>query len=256
VTAAGPPRDRLPRGGRLLVALVSCLAAAPAAGAQATEASIHPSFTPNRLAAAAAFRFAFALTGGEGNVPPPVRRVLVRLPAGFALDLRRVATCASSRLRDGGPGACPARSLVGRGHALLEVHAGSQSIPEEAQLSAVRATDRGGHPTFAIYGQGQTPLQQHSISTATLSRDAPPYGSRLTVSVPPIPTLVLEPDASILSFALTIGGPTGGPGGRAGPTVTVPRRCPRGGFPFAAEFQFTDGSHAAAAAHVPCPGRR
>jgi hypothetical protein len=256
VTAAGPSRHRLPCGGRLLVALASCLAAAPAAGAQATEASIHPSFTPSRLGAPAAFRFAFTLTGAEGSVPPPVRTVLVRLPAGIALDLRRVAPCASSRLRDGGPAACPARSLIGRGHALLEVHAGSQSIPEEAQLSALRATDRRGQPTFAIYGEGQTPLHQHTISTGTVSRDAAPYGSRLTVSVPPIPTLVLEPDASILSFALTIGQPTGGSGGRAGATVTVPRHCPGGGFPFAAEFQFADGSRAAAAAHAPCPGRR
>jgi hypothetical protein len=255
VTAAGSPRDRVRRGGRLLAALASCLAA-PAAGAQATEASIQPSFTPNRLAAPAAFRFAFSLTGDEGNVPPPVRRILVRLPAGIALDLRRVAPCASSRLRDGGPAACPARSLIGRGHALLEVHAGSQSIPEQAQLSAVRTTDRRGRPTFAIYGQGQTPLQQHTISTAALSRDAAPYGSRLTVSVPPIPTLVLEPDASILSFALTIGRPAGGSGGRPGATVTVPRRCPGGGFPFAAQFQFADGSRAAARAHAPCPGRR
>jgi hypothetical protein len=134
---------------------------------------------------------------------------------------------------------------------LLEVHAGSQSIPEEAQLSAVRATDRGGRPTFAIYGQGQTPLQQHTISTATVSRDAAPYGSRLTVSVPPIPTLVLEPDASIISLSLTLGG---GRAHAAG-ALTVPRRCPAGGFPFAAEFGFAGGSRATATARVRCPGR-
>jgi hypothetical protein len=73
----------------------------------------------------------------------------------------------------------------------------------------------------------------------------------LAVSIPPIPTLVLEPDASIISFSLAIGGSRS----HAAGAVTVPRRCPAGGFPFAAEFGFADGSRASAAAHVPCPGR-
>jgi hypothetical protein len=38
--------------------------------------------------------------------------------------------------------------------------------------------------------------------------------------------------------------------------VSVPERCPRGGFPFAAEFTFQDGSSASAQTTVPCPPRR
>jgi hypothetical protein len=177
--------------------------------------------------------------------------MIVRLPAGLGIDLRGVASCAPARLRSGGPGACPASSLLGAGHAQLEVHAGSQSIPEDAVISAVRTPDRAGHPALAIFGRGDTPLQEQTLSPATLLADRAPYGARLAVSIPPIPTLVLEPDASIISFSLTLGGRRSHGSG----AITVPRRCPAGGFPFAAEFGFADGSRATAAARVACPGR-
>ncbi len=37
--------------------------------------------------------------------------------------------------------------------------------------------------------------------------------------------------------------------------VRLPRRCPRGGFPFAANFTFQDGAHTVARTTVPCPAR-
>jgi hypothetical protein len=233
-----------------LLALAGCFTA-PVASAQAPAASIHASFAPDTPGARTSFTFAYRLRDREGGVPPPLRGMVVRLPAGLGLNLRGVASCPLARLQRRGPSGCPRRSLLGRGHALLEVHAGSQSIPEEAVVSAVRAPDRSGHAALALFGQGETPLQQQTISTATLLPDRAPYGTRLTVSIPPIPTVVYEPDASILSFTLVIGGPRAhGAGG-----VTVPRHCPAGGFPFAAEFAFADGSRAGATAQIPCPGR-
>jgi hypothetical protein len=37
--------------------------------------------------------------------------------------------------------------------------------------------------------------------------------------------------------------------------IEVPERCPRDGFPFAADFGFLDGSHASAHTTVRCPPR-
>jgi hypothetical protein len=232
-----------------LLALASCSTAVPGAFAQSPTAAIRASFRPDASAARTAFTFAFTLKDAEAGVPPPLRRMVVHLPAGLGFDLGGVASCGLARLQGSGPAGCPARSLVGRGHTLLEVHAGSQSIPEEAVLSALRTPDRGGHRALAIFGQGETPLQQRTISTAMVLADRPPYGAELKLSIPHIPTVVYEPDASILSFSLTIGGSgVDGPG-----AITVPRHCPAGGFPFAAEFTFADQSWAAATAHVPCP---
>ena len=240
---------------RLAAAAVCCCAAVAAAPAHAeTDAGLQPSFVPDALGASTAFTLAFGLHVGLEGVPPPTSRIVVHLPAGLGIDLRAVAGCAVSRLRSAGAGGCPGRSLIGSGHAVVEVHAGSQSIPEQATIRVFRGPDRSGRPTIAILSRGDTPLQEQTVSTATLAADRSPYGYRLTVSIPPIPTVAYEPDASIVSLSLTIGTVAGRPRAHAAAgTITVPRHCPAGGFPFAAEFAFADETTAAASARVRCP---
>jgi hypothetical protein len=87
------------------------------------------------------------------------------------------------------------------------------------------------------------------------------FGSQLSASVPPIPSVPNGPDVSVVSVKATIGPehltyykhvhgrrvsfhPQG---------VDVPEHCPRGGFPFAAEFTFQDGSHTTASTKIACP---
>jgi hypothetical protein len=238
------------------LALVGCAASAPAAAGAATGASIHASFLPDRLGASTAFTFAARLSeqgegvAGEEGVPAPVRTIVVHLPAGLGIDVRGVGTCTGARLRRAGAAACPSASLVGRGRATLEVHAGSETIPEQATLWAFRGPSVGGHLTLEVLSQGSTPLDERTVSSGVMQADSPPYGSKLTVSIPPIPTLMYEPDASIVSFSLTVGNPRAkaGTGG-----ITVPRSCPAGGFPFAATFTFAGQSSASSAADAPCP---
>jgi hypothetical protein len=215
-------------------------------------ARIRASFGPDRLAARTAFTFAFGLHSAEGEVPPPLTGLVVHLPAGLGLDLTHAADCVPSRLRQSGPAGCPARSVIGRGHAVLEVHAGSQAIEEEAAVWALRTPNRGGRSTFEVFGRGETPLEQQTTSTAVISADGAPYGSELMVSIPPIPTVVYEPDASIVSFSLTIGAQRES-GGHPSAAVTVPRRCPAGGFPFAADFAFADETSVRVTARIQCP---
>jgi hypothetical protein len=241
------------RAVRILLALTACCGAAPPADAGASEARIHPSFLPDRLGAHTALSFAFKLEGTEAEVPPPLSRMVVKLPAGLGFDLRAAATCVPSRLRRGGAAACPTRSLIGRGDAVLEVHAGSQAISEEALLWALRTPNRGGRASFALFGQGQTPLEQQTISIAVVSPASAPYGSQLTVSIPPIPTVMYEPDASIISLSVTVGAAHGGTRAHGFAAVSVPRRCPAEGFAFAADFALADGTAAHASARIPCP---
>jgi len=89
-----------------------------------------------------------------------------------------------------------------------------------------------------------------------------PYGEELEMSIPPVPSLPLEPDASIVTFSLTVGAGRGSeltrprqPHRLPHPqsAVSVPRSCPAGGFPFAAEFTYADGSLGSVMARVPCP---
>jgi hypothetical protein len=226
------------------------LALAPVAGADAeTQASVEPAFSPSTLGVSTRLTLELTLGGGHEGVPPPTRQIVVHLPAGLGIHLGSVATCAPARLAARGPGGCPKRSLIARGSSTVEVHAGSQTIPEHAAVSVVRAPSRGGHPTIAILASGKTPLDQNTLSIGTLSADKAPYGSKLTIAVPPIPSLALEPDASIVSFTITMG--TGSPA--AAGLVTVPGTCPGGGFPFAVDFGFVDATASTASVSVPCP---
>ncbi len=230
-------------------------AAAPAApAAAATGASIRPSLLPNQLGASTALTLAFRFSGGADGVPAPLSAMVVRLPAGLTINLRGVGTCTKARLEGRGAAGCPAGSLVGHGHARMSVHAGSLAVPEEATITIFRGPDRRSHPTLEIFSQGETPLDQSSTSTGVLEPDSSPYGSKLTVSIPAIPTLVLEPNASFISLSLTLGGVGRDPRAHAAAgTILVPHSCPVGGFPFAASFAFADGSAASASATAPCP---
>jgi hypothetical protein len=233
---------------RAICGCVAVIAFAGATAQAATDVSVFPLVVPYSLGAHAKATISLRFSGGTHGVPAPLRGLVLRLPAGLGVHLSGVATCPTASLRARGAAGCPGDSLIGHGRAMLEVHAGSQTLPESAAISVFRAPDRGGHRAFAIYGHGQTPRDETTISTAILLGDSPPYGSKLVVAVPPIPTLTFEPDASYTTLSLTIGG-----SGRAPNPIVIPSHCPRGGFAFAASFSFAGGAHAGESGRLPCP---
>jgi len=212
---------------------------------EGTTTSLVPSFSPDRLGAAAALTLNIDYAGVPHRVPAPVRNTVVHLPAGLSFHMQSVSTCSHAGVSRG---SCPASSRVGAGSDVAVAHLGSQTLSETASASAYRGPNQGGHPTLLIASQGLTPLIERVVITAVLQRDRPPYGLELQMSVPPIPTLPTEPNASILRFTLTIGGGHGPRG-----VVQTPHSCPAGGFPFGADFTFTDGSTASSTATARCP---
>ncbi len=234
-----------------LLTIVLCLSgglisAALTSAAQAeTAAAVKASFSPDRLGATATFTLGLNFAGEHQRIPAPVRTTVVHLPAGLGINLRGVGVCQPARLRAGD---CPAASRIGRGHALMEALAGAIVITEDASLQAFRGPNRSGRPVLEISGQGLTPLIERITFTGVVVPDRAPYGLKILMRIPPVPTLPTEPDASAVSFSLTFGGP-----GTRKRTVTVPSTCPTGGFPFAADFGFTDGTSNSAATQLACP---
>jgi hypothetical protein len=234
----------------LSTSLVSTgLATAPAQAT--TTATIRPSLSPDRPGAETAFTLTLGFNGEGKMVPSPVRSSVVHLPAGLGINLSGVRTCSLGRLHSEGPSACPAGSLIGRGHALMEAQLGALVITEDATLQAFRGPNRGGRPVIEISGQGLTPLVERITFSGVLLSDHAPYGSKLAMSIPPIPTVPTEPDASTVKFSVTFGAAAGS--GHHGGSITVPGHCPSGGFPFAADFKFADGSATSASAAATCP---
>jgi hypothetical protein len=235
----------------VLVTLSMCTALAARAYAE-TLATITPLLSPDRLGATGALSFTIRFADTGASVPLPVRSSTLRFPASMTLEVPHLRSCSVARLRARGAGGCNPESLLGRGHALVEVDVGSQILTEDVSLSAFLGPLDNLQPSILILGQGYTPFDERVVMAGAMRPGDAPYGEALTLAIPPIPTLTLEPDASIATFSLTVG-THARHGAAAANTIRVPASCPPGGFPFAGEFTYADGSSAISTATVPCP---
>jgi hypothetical protein len=233
----------------LCVSLAFCVVL-PAGAQAATVSSLTPSFSPDRLGVGTALTVGIDYSNQQGGIPAPVSHAVLHLPAGMSIDLHGVGICPKSRLEKNAGRGCPASSKIGAGSALMGAHLGSLNMDESATLTAWRGPNREGLPTLEIAGQGLSPLSERVVLVGVLQPDHSPYGQELTLSIPPIPTLPTEPDASTLRFLLTVGSAHGA---RGGGQLRVPRACPAEGFPFAVDFTYADGSTSSSAATAPCP---
>lgn len=219
-------------------------------GAQAaTVGGITPSFTPDRAGAGTAFTLAMGFSQEQGGVPEPVTNMVIHLPAGLGIDVRGVSTCPKALLERHAGRGCPASARVGGGSARMGAHLGATNLDESAALTAWRGPNQAGHTTLEILGHGLTPLDEHVTITGVLEPDRAPYSQKLVMKIPPIPTLTGEANASVLRSTVTIGSAHG----RLGRLMRVPRSCPAGGFPFAADFSYADATSSSATATVHCP---
>jgi hypothetical protein len=214
-------------------------------------ATIAASFQPDKLGASGALTVTIDLTRGVVGVPPPLRSSILRLPTGLGIEIPHLQSCEPVRLRLLGARGCPAQSRLGVGRALVRAPLGSQPLEESISLWVFLGPLHDLQPTFELLAQGYTPFDERVVLSGTVLPDGPPYGEDLVLSVPAIPTLPLEPAASIASMSLTIG--SSRRSARESNTAVEPSRCPSGGFPFAAELTYADGSTQDASATTPCP---
>jgi hypothetical protein len=249
----------------LVAALALAVAPAPA-GAVVEQASLHASFSPDRLGAPTTIAFSFHLATSEGLAPPPLTRLDLQMPAGlnYTETTLGLALCKPAALIAEGLAGCPANSRLGYGSALVEVPFGSGSGHEIPEIQAVAGPSPNGNLVVLFYANGLYPVDAQLAFSGEVLPDSGRFGSQLATNVPLVTSVPDGPDVSIVSATSTIG-----PShltyyrhvhGRLVPFhprgVSVPERCPRGGFPFAAQFSFQDGSRASAQTTVPCPPAR
>jgi hypothetical protein len=246
--------------------VLACALTAPGAGAATELASLHASFSPNRLGAPTTISFALHLQTSEGTAPPPLTSLDLRIPAGmnYTATTLGLAICQPAALQDAGLAGCPPNSRLGYGSALVEVPFGSGEGHEIPEIQAVAGPSPHGNLVVLFYANGLYPVYAQLAFSGEVLPDSGRYGSQLQTTVPLVASVPGGPDVSIVSVTTTIGPqhltyykhvhgrlvafkPRG---------VAVPERCPRGGFPFAADFAFQDGSRTSATTTVPCPPRR
>jgi hypothetical protein len=235
----------------------------PAAQAVEERASLHASFSPNRLGAPTTISFSFHIRTAEGAAPPPMTALDLQLPAGmnYTTTTLGLATCDAETLAARGLAGCPANSRLGHGSALVEVPFGVGTGHEIPEIQAVAGPSPNGNLVVLFYANGLEPVYAQLAFSGEVLPDTGRFGSQLSANVPLVTSVPGGPDVSIVSVQTTIG-----PNqltyyrrahGRLQPFkprgVAVPERCPRGGFPFAAQFRFLDGTTTKATASVACP---
>jgi hypothetical protein len=153
---------------------------------------------------------------------------------------------------------------MGYGTALTEIAFGPEIVKETADIAIVRAPTNARQFALLFYANGRTPVDAQIVFRGLLAPAPAPFGGSIHIDVPLVPSLPEAPDVSVIRVRSTIGPhrltyfeevngrrvayePHG---------IPLPDRCPRGGFQFAGEFSFQDGSHASARTAVPCPGSR
>ncbi len=237
---------------RAVLAALIVLAALAASAQAATVATITPVLSPDRLAAKGALTLTVRYAEDQLGIPAPVRRMVLRLPVGLTLEIPHLSSCNVALLEARGVSGCPRQSEIGSGEALVEADLGAEKPTESVTLRAFLGPPQNLQPTFSILAQGSSPFSTNLVLAATALPDRAPYGEKLVMWVPPIPTLPPQPDVSVVSFSLRIGTSSHHRTHGAN-TVLMPSRCPAGGFPFVAESTYDDGSVGSARAAERCP---
>lgn len=207
--------------------------------------------------------FGFQIVTRPGEIPPPLDAINLFYPAqlGIATSGLGLNSCAVQTLQAEGPEGCPTDSLSGNGNAIVEIPVGPEIVKETARITFIAGPLQDGHLTFLIYASGATPINAQIILPTLLLPATAPFGGRLHLNVPLVPSLPEGPDAAVVSLQSTLG-----PLGLTyyehahGKTIAyhpkgilLPNTCPHGGFPLAATFTFFSGTHAHTNATVPCP---
>jgi hypothetical protein len=249
-----------------MAALLVCCALPATAAASTERATLNASFSPDRLGASTTISFGFHVETTEGTAPPPMTKLDLRMPTGISYTTTTLglAVCQPRVLLEQGIAGCPPNSRLGFGSAFVEVPFGVGSGHEIPEIQAVAGPSPGGNLVVLFYANGLFPVSAQLVFQGEVLAASGAYGTQLAANVPLVTSVPDGPDVSIVSVQSTIGPsrltyykhvhgrkvafhPKG---------VSVPERCPHGGFPFAAEFTFQDGSQASAQVSVPCPPQR
>jgi hypothetical protein len=243
--------------------LVCCCCYLPATAGATQTATLHTSFSPDKLGASTTVGFSFQIANTEGGLPAPLTGLSLHLPQGidYVTTTLGLSICQPARLLERGLSGCSPNSRLGFGSALVEVPFGTGAGHEIPEIQALMGPPHDGNIVVLFYANGQEPVYAQIVFQGELVDGTTALGGDLNATIPLIPSVTNGPPVSILSVESTIGPnrltyykqvhgkkvafhPRG---------VSVPLTCPRGGFPFSANFSFLDGTSAVASSVVPCP---
>jgi hypothetical protein len=208
--------------------------------------------TGNILGAGAAVEAEITISGNEyGGSPSPITQVKTVLPPGTKLHTQGFATCAAATIETKGPGGCSKKAIASPlGEARGHVSFGSERVDETLSVQAFFAPGGG----LLFFADGTTPASIELISKGSITGG--PGGSQvLTAAVPLVESVPGALDGSAEFIKVKVGAAYK-KGKKLISYGTVPKTCPKGGFPIKLEVTFLSGETVPAEYKAPCPRRK
>jgi hypothetical protein len=247
-----------------------CLALSICAGLPATAYAAPPqtvklkvALQPDKPGTQTTIHFGFRVWGPNGTPPAAVTSLTLRLPEnmGLATTTLGQAICHTRPLLEDGLAGCSENSRIGFGDAVAVVPLAAHPVYERASLTALMGPPADNHIQVLFYAEGLTPVFAQFVFPGVLFSDVHPFGDRIDTTIPLVTPWPEGPNIALTSFSSTVGPlhliyhrqvngrriayrPHG---------ITIPRHCPRGGFPFAALLAFDDGTTTESSVRVRCP---
>jgi len=204
--------------------------------------------TGDILGAGAAIETEFTIHGTEyGGGPSPITQVKVTLPAGVKLNKNGFATCSEVVLKEKGPAACPKKSFASpKGEAQGFVSFGGERVHETVSVQGFFAP--GGSLIFFVDGTSPASIELYPKGSFTT------VGGRqvFTTEVPLIESVPGALDGSAEFIKVKVGAAYK-KGKKLISYGTVPKTCPKGGFPLKTEITFLSGETVTSEYKAPCP---
>jgi len=244
--------------GLAVLGLSATASAAPTVTLKAKAVPI-PGFpgTGNILGAGAALKAEYTISGTEyGGFPAPLIGVKFYGPASAKLHPQGFGTCAQSVIETSGTGPCPRSSKAGPvGSASGVVSFGTERVGETVTVEPFFAP--GGNLEF--FAKGVSPVSIEVISTGNVVNSSPPFGPTVLAEVPLVESVPGALDASVKQIDVQVGAAYK-KGKKTTYYITVPKKCPKGGFPLKSVMEFGNvnnpkepGEKAEATYKAPCP---
>lgn len=261
------PRGRPVRRSRLWPAVfaVALLGLGlPPASAQAAETvKLAVGFSPYRLGVNSAFTFGLEIGSTTGPIPSPATSIALRLPAEMGLTTSQLGldVCGPAVLRAHGVAGCPHEAVMGDGKAVLKTAAGSEGLEVPVAVTVVMAPAQHEQTQLAFYAESEADVIAELVFPGAMLGDSRPFGSQISLRIPPTAGVPGAPPPALTDMSVTIAPPgllyakrVHGKTVRYHPKgLAVPTVCPAGGFPFAANLHFADGTSVVAATSLACP---
>jgi hypothetical protein len=246
----------------LAVAVAGGLAISPAVASAAPEVTLKAVPVPlpgvhgsgDILGAPAAVEFEFTIRGKEvtGDAPSQLRGVNVFAPAGTKLHSAGFVTCTLSTLELKGPEACPKKSQASSlGSVEASDTIAGEPIKEKGTVQAFFAPN--GELIF--YANAPSPISAQVYVGGTVHPASGLYAYEFESEIPLVESVPGAAAVSTEAVDLKVGA-SYKKHGKTVSYITLPNKCPKGGFPLKAEVKFESGEVVEKTYKAPCPKKR